>query len=73
VVMNEPRSAPYLVEVTNRPGCAAIEASRHCFMAQPPRLGKAGNSLRDTLTQKAVWATLPLARDYILESSIDSG
>jgi hypothetical protein len=34
-----------LFEVTNSPGCAAKEASRHLFMAQPPRLGKAGNAL----------------------------
>jgi hypothetical protein len=33
----------FFVEVTNRPVCAAKEASRHCLMAQPPRLGKAGN------------------------------
>ena len=31
---------------TNRPVCAAKEASRHYLVAQPPRLGKAGNGLR---------------------------
>src|SRR5579883_3233631 len=41
-VRKEPRSAPYFVEVTNRPVCA--ERNGTIFLvAQPPRLGKAGN------------------------------
>jgi hypothetical protein len=39
MVINEPRSAPYFVEVTNRPVCAAKERD-HQSMAQPPRLLK---------------------------------
>src|SRR5215469_13078593 len=43
VVTKEPRSAPcLLMEVTNRPVCAAKERG-HFLKAQPPRLGKAGN------------------------------
>jgi hypothetical protein len=42
VVMKEPRSAPFLVELTNHPVCAAKERDLP-FMAQPPLLGKEGN------------------------------
>jgi len=43
VVTNEPRSAPFLVEVTNHPVCAAKERDL-LFLAQPPLLEKEGNA-----------------------------
>jgi hypothetical protein len=47
VVKIEPQSAPYFVEVTNRP----VRAERNgaiLLEAQPPRLGKAGNVAHTT-------------------------
>jgi len=43
VVFQESRSAPHFVEVPNHPGCAAKEGNR-LISAQPPLLGKEGNS-----------------------------
>jgi hypothetical protein len=57
VVMNEPRSAPYSFEVTNRPVCATKEAPRHYFKAQPPRLEKAGNGFPATILRIGLTTT----------------
>src|SRR5262249_12013604 len=51
VVKIEPRSAPYFLEVTNHPVCAAKERG-HLVMAQTRLLEKEGNrGLRQALTR----------------------
>jgi prepilin-type N-terminal cleavage/methylation domain-containing protein len=45
---------PFFVEVTNRPVCAAEEEEDILLMAQPPRLGKAGNVHLNEFLRKAV-------------------
>jgi hypothetical protein len=44
VVLIEPRSAPFFIEVTNHPVCALKEWDL-LLMAQPPLLEKEGNVL----------------------------
>jgi hypothetical protein len=56
-VVKEPRSAPYFLELTNRPVCANKERDRF-LMAQPPRLEKAGNVHLNHLLCKAQWIAL---------------
>ena len=68
-VVKEPRSAPYFLELTNRPVCANKERDRFS-MAQPPRLEKAGNVHLNHLLCKATRGmsgirqeTLPVSLD----------
>ena len=62
MVIDEPRSAPFLLNLLTAPSAPAKERE-HYLMAQPPRLGKAGN-----VRSMRLYVAKPIQRDTHLQA-----